>query len=428
MVTMLSTTSRTVHGITVRDHTLTVPWDRANPGESLEVFVRELSPDDSLPPLLFLQGGPGYAAPRPTTLDGWLAEALSDHRVFLLDQRGTGRSTRLDRFADPLLLDAAHLALLRAEHIVDDAEDLRRALGIERWDVLGQSFGGFCITTSLSRHPESIRYAYFTGGLPGIGNHADETYRATYRKLGERHRAFYDEVPFAQSRVREICHHLNNADERLPTGEHLSSRRFRTIGIELGRAAGFENLAALLDAPFHHVRGEKRLRGDTLAELSSRLSFEAAPLYAAVHETIYGGVVPGPTAWSAHCVREESEGFEENLDPVRDAQFFLTGEHVYPWQFEEDPALHAFQPAAEKLAAREWEGLYDEASISGSTAVCAAAVYRDDIYVPRELSLATAAVFRDMRVWQTAEHQHDGLRVDGAAIFRRLHGMVRSEA
>mgnify|MGYP000999599815 FL=1 len=60
--------------------------------------------------------------------------------------------------------------------------------------------------------------------------------------------------------------------------------------------------------------------------------------------------------------------------------------------------------------------------------MCAAAVYRDDIYVPRELSLATAAVFRDMRVWQTAEHQHDGLRVDGAAIFRRLHGMVRSEA
>lgn len=277
MAGMLSTTSRTVHGVTVRDHTLTVPWDRADPGERLEVFVRELSPDDSLPPLLFLQGGPGHAAPRPVTLDGWLAEALTDHRVFLLDQRGTGRSTRLDRFADPALLDAAHLSLLRVDHIVDDAEDLRRALGVERWDVLGQSFGGFCLTTYLSRHPESIRYAYFTGGLPGLDVHADETYRATYRKLGERHRAFHDRVPFADSRVREICHHLDNADERLPTGERLSSRRFRTIGVELGRAAGFENLAALLDAPFHHVRGEKRLRGDTLAELSSRLSFEAAP-------------------------------------------------------------------------------------------------------------------------------------------------------
>lgn len=422
---MLHTTSRTVHGITVRDHTLTVPWDRANPGETLEVFVRELSPDDSYQPLLFLQGGPGHAAPRPTTLDGWLAEALTDHRVFLLDQRGTGRSTRLDRRADPVLLDATHLALLRADHIVDDAEDLRRALGIEQWDVLGQSFGGFCLATYLSRHPEAIRYGYFTGGLPGIHNHADETYRATYAALARRHEQFHDTVPFADSRIREICHHLNNSDERLPTGERLSSRRFRMIGIELGRAAGFENLAALLDAPFHHVRGEKRLRGDTLAELSGRLSFEAAPLYAALHETIYGGTGPGPTAWSAHCVREETDGFEENLDPVRDTRFFLTGEHIYPWLFEEDPALHAFQPSAGELAAWEWEGLYDEMSISGAPAVCAAAVYRDDIFVPRELSLATAGIFRDMRLWQTSEHQHDGLRVDGAAIFRRLHRMVR---
>lgn len=421
----LRTDTHRAFGLTVREHIMTVPWNWESPGESLEVFAREYSADDSLPPLLFLQGGPGNPAPRPVELDGWLGEALHDHRVILLDQRGTGRSTRLDRFADPALLDAAHLALLRADSIVDDAEALREALGVDRWDILGQSFGGFCITTYLSRYPDSVRHAYFTGGLPAIDVHADEVYRATFARLATRHEAFYRTVPWAERCIREICHHLDNSDERMPTGERLSSRRFRTIGVELGRATGFHSLANLLDAPFHRVRGEKRLRGDVLAELGQRLSFEANPLYAVVHESIYGGNTPGPTAWAAQCVREEIEGFQDNLDPVRDERFYLTGEHVFPWQFEEDPALIPFRRAAEDLAQREWPRLYDETVLAEAPAVGAAAVYVDDIFVPLEHSLATAAHMRDLRPWITNEHQHDGLRVDGAAIFRRLHQMTR---
>ena len=46
------------------------------------------------PYLLFLQGGPGIEATRPTAPPtGWMARALRDYRVLLLDQRGTGRST-----------------------------------------------------------------------------------------------------------------------------------------------------------------------------------------------------------------------------------------------------------------------------------------------------------------------------------------------
>ncbi|MDO5668711.1 MAG: alpha/beta fold hydrolase [Corynebacterium sp.] len=387
----------------VRDHTLTTSW---YPGEDIEIFCRELSTDDSLPPLLYLQGGPGYPARVP--LDGWLGEAVKYHRVFLLDQRGTGRSTRLDRFADPALLDATHLAHLRATDIVADAEAFREHLGIERWDVLGQSFGGFCITTYLSQYPDAIRYAYLTGGLPGMVP-AEVTYRATYATLDARQRAFFADVSFAEDRIREICHHLENSDERLPTGERLSARRFCTIGIELGRGAGFETLAMLLDAPFHHIRGEKRLRGDTLAELSSMLSFEAAPLYAVIHETIYAGT----PNWAAHRICEEFAG------P-------LTGEHIFPWQFEEDPALRPFREVARDLAQREWDPGYNPAALGEATAVCAAAVYRDDIFVPRELSLDTAACFRDLRVWETADYQHNGLRVDGARILRHLMEMVRS--
>lgn len=397
-----------------RDHIITVPWDRRDPSlGTLDIFAREISLDDSLPYLLYLQGGPGFPSPRPLEIDGWLKAALRHYRVILLDQRGTGRSGRIDRFS---LLDARYLRLLGAPHIVDDAEDLRRALGVEQWDVLGQSFGGFCITSYLSRYPDAIAHAYFTGGLPATGCGIDDVYRATYTALKARHEAFLREFPWAGEQIRRVCERLDTGVEKLPTGEVLSSRRFRTIGIELGRQTGFAALAALLEEPFH---AGGHLRGDFLAELSARLSFESAPLYAVIHESIYGGLTPGATAWSAHRIREEFPEFAEGGT-------YLTGEHIYPWQFEEDPALRPFAAAAEELAAYEgWQQPYDPAVLGTSRAVCAAAVYSDDIFVPREQSLATAGHFADMRIWESAEHQHDGLRRDGEAIFTRLFELAR---
>lgn len=422
----LVTDSTTRFGHTFRDHTLTVPWNHDAPGATLDIFAREIIPPggEDLPTLLYLQGGPGFPAPRPTELSGWLGEALRNHRVILLDQRGTGHSGRIDRHGGPVTFD--RLTLLRADQIVADCETLRVQLGIRRWSLLGQSFGGFCITTYLSRYPEAVEYAYLTGGLPITTGHADELYRSTYRKLAARHEDFYRQVPWAQDRIREVCNHLDNSDEHLPTGERLSSRRFRTIGIELGRGAGPATLAYLLEEPFHRSNGEKRLRGDFLADVGARVSFEDAPLYALIHETIYGGTVPGATNWSAHRMREESPGFAEYLDP-RDAEpFYLTGEHIYPWQFEEDPALRPFAELAAQLAeTTDWPMPYDPAALAEAGATCAAAIYVDDIFVPIEHSLATAARFRDLRPHITNELQHDGLRREGAQLFRRLHELVR---
>lgn len=422
----LVTDTTTRFGHTFRDHTLTVPWNHHQPGAALDIFAREIVPPggEDLPVLLYLQGGPGSPAPRPVDLTGWLGEALRDHRVILLDQRGTGRSGRIDRNGTPVTFD--HLALLRADQIVADCEALRSQLGIRRWSLLGQSFGGFCITAYLSSHPESVDFAYLTGGLPITTGHADDLYRSTFRRLAERHAEFYREVPWAERRIREICHHLEGADERLPTGERLSARRFRTIGDELGRGAGFATLAYLLEEPFHRVDGEKRLRGDFLAEVGTRVSFERAPLYALIHETIYAGTAPGATDWSAHRMREEIPGFGEDIDPNSAEPFFLTGEHIFPWQFDEDPALRPFAEQAAQLAeSTDWPQLYDADVLGRAGATVAAAIYVDDIFVPLRHSLDTAAKFRDLRPFITNEYQHDGLRVDGAAIFRRLHRMAR---
>src|ERR687885_669459 len=86
-------------GLVLTEHEVSVPLDHAAPdGERITVFAREVADPDGRerPFLVFLQGGPGFEAPRPTRVPsspGWLDRALSEFRVLLLDQRGTGRST-----------------------------------------------------------------------------------------------------------------------------------------------------------------------------------------------------------------------------------------------------------------------------------------------------------------------------------------------
>lgn len=86
------------------------------------VFARVLG-EPKAPALLYLQGGPGFPAPRQRF--AWITHALKrGYQVVLLDQRGTGRSTRIDA-ATPELINAEVLARLRADEIVADAEELR---------------------------------------------------------------------------------------------------------------------------------------------------------------------------------------------------------------------------------------------------------------------------------------------------------------
>lgn len=407
--------------ITSIDHSLTVLWDPGRPDlGTLDIYARELHRNPDLPALLFLQGGPGNPAPRPTEIAGWIDYALNHYRVILLDQRGTGRSTRLDRYADPSLLDLSHLTRLGANFIVDDAEALRSHLGIAQWDVLGQSFGGFCLLNYLSRYPDSIRRGMFTGGLAATGATIDEVYASTFRHLQREHETFYAAYPGAEAMVRAICAHLDTYEEYLPTGERLTSRRFRTVGSELGQATGFASLAALLEAPFHRFAGTTRLRGDFLAAVGERVSFERAPLYAVVHEAIYGGV----TAWSAERVSRTVAGFAPDADPHTADRFYLTGEHIFPFQFDEDPALRPFRGLAHAIASHDFGTPHDSAALARADVPLAAAVYPRDIYVPVELSLATASSLPHIDVWMADHLHHDGIRRAGADVLRELLGRL----
>ena len=163
----------------------------------------------SLPAVLFLQGGPGFECSGPLEASGWLGEMVKEHRVFLMDQRGTGRSDSeivhptlnrdasghplsyprhwTDKNTSPAKAWAVHLKNFRADSIVKDAELFRKTvLGEDvKWTLLGQSFGGFCITTYLSFAPEGVKEALLTGGLPPLIDEPASALNA-YRKLFER--------------------------------------------------------------------------------------------------------------------------------------------------------------------------------------------------------------------------------------------------
>lgn len=444
----LTTTSTRRHGHTVHEYVLTAPLVHSTPDHptsdhrTIDIFAREYVPDggEDLPRLLFLQGGPGHGALRPTAptreIGGWLGEALKNYRVILFDQRGTGRSTPVDAATPDLLgRDAAeqaeYLTHLRADSIVEDAELLRTALGEGPWSLLGQSFGGFCITTYLSRRPEGIREAFFTGGLPGYAHdprtRIDDIYRATYAKTAVRNDRFYAQFPGMRQRVKDICRHLDTHDERLPTGERLTSHRFRLTGMELGRTGGFDTLAYLLDDPFHTVHGKVRLRTPFLLRACDQVRFADAPLYAVVHESIYA--MDRATAWSAARIGDTVAGFTDDTDAGdADTPVYLTGEHIRPWLFDEDPALRPWKDVAGLLAAKDdWTPLYDPAALEHAADAgirTAAAVYLDDMFVPFELSMETASHIGGLRPHVTNRWEHNGLGVDGAALFRTLRTLA----
>lgn len=138
-------------------------------------------------------------------------------------------------------------------------------------------------------------------------------------------------------------------------------RAFQALGLLLGSGSGSDTLHYLLEDAW--VRGSAGLElSDTfLTGAQSKLSFADAPLYAVLHESIYGqrSVDPGPTGWAAEQVRSEFPEFDaaralEDGAPVR-----FTGEMIYPWMFETDPALRPLQETADLLAKRtDWPDLY----------------------------------------------------------------------
>lgn len=413
--------------------------------EKITIFAREIvrNGQEKAPRLLYLEGGPGRAAPRPEPLTGWLDMLLNQYRVVLLDERGTGASHPLSA---PIItsvgsprLQAAYVSCFRQDSIVQDAESLRRALqGDEPWLALGQSFGSFCLTRYLAAAPEGLRGAIMLAGLPALQAELSDIHRHTWTLTEERNQRFFSRYPQDAKICQEIAAHLAEIPEYLPTGERLTPRRFRMLGNSLGWSYGLERVHHRLESPFQKIAGRKRLSPRFLQQVGARLAGGKEPLYWVLREFIYAR--PGhPTNWAAEKVRAEFPQFqladiaagaagERELAASLTSytgNFRFSGEQSFSWQGEEDPALRPLAPMMQELTScPNFPQLYDPAVLAENKVPALSWLYGDDMYVPLDLARESAQLIGKLRVIESPDFSHDAFMTQPQNMIPRLQNEI----
>lgn len=321
--------------------------------------------------------------------------------------------------------------------------------------LLGQSYGGFVMLTYLSLFPTSLDRCLFTFGLAPVLRSADQVYAATFSRMHERNRRFYDRYPGDQAKVLAIAHHLAAREAKgepvlLPSGGHLTVRRFQMSGLALGSADGMERLHFLLEDAWCEP-GED-LSTAFLHGVDTLHAFETNPIYWLLHESIYADGAGGATQWAAGRAQDawrtpadplaafrsaESQDTTDAQTPSLfdpafvlsqpDTPLYLTGEMVFDWMGEDFAGLRPLQRAAQLLAGKDdWTNLYDHRALADTQVPCAALVSYEDIYVERVFSEETARLLGpNCKVWVTNEFQHSGLRDCPARVFDTLMDMVK---
>jgi len=95
-------------------------------------------------PLLIINGGPGMNS---SGFEGLANKLASGNEVILYDQRGTGGSK----------LSVLDSTTINMKLMIGDIESLRQYMHIEKWIILGHSFGGMLASYYAVLHPEHIK-------------------------------------------------------------------------------------------------------------------------------------------------------------------------------------------------------------------------------------------------------------------------------
>ena len=102
-------------------------------------------------PCVFVHGGPGAGCEAIETLAGPMLE--QQFRMIYFDQRGSGRSASAPNQAYAL------------PRLVQDLEDLRQQLHLEKWVLLSHSFGGLIATAYARQYPQHVLGLVLTNSI-----------------------------------------------------------------------------------------------------------------------------------------------------------------------------------------------------------------------------------------------------------------------
>lgn len=190
------------------------------------------------PPVLFLHGGPGYNSHSFATLAGVRLEPGAS--LIYLDQRGCGRSER------PWNGDYA-LATL-----VDDLEALRKELGLERWVLMGHSFGGTLALEYAARFPGHVAGLVLVGAFSDAESSFGGWERALEERLSVRTAAAGEGAePGAHGRVMKALQGVDVA--AFFNGLQFHDDRFRQAQDAVDGQSGLRNTGELSNALFAGV-------------------------------------------------------------------------------------------------------------------------------------------------------------------------------
>ncbi|MGR3764351.1 alpha/beta hydrolase [Rossellomorea sp. NS-SX7] len=104
--------------------------------------------DKELPALLYLHRGPGESC---YDFSFHQSSRLKEHFYLIaIDQRGVCRSEAISE-GEPFGF----------QDLIEDCEAIRNELGIEKWSVLGHSFGGFLALAYVLQYPQHINKVLF---------------------------------------------------------------------------------------------------------------------------------------------------------------------------------------------------------------------------------------------------------------------------
>lgn len=108
--------------------------------------------DKKNPYLLILHGGPGFSA---HMFYSWGASLEKSLNVVYLDQRGCGESARY-KFKAQYMPKPQEIKDLTVANMVKDIEGVRAFLRVDRWVVLGQSWGGMLGLEYVAAFPNRV--------------------------------------------------------------------------------------------------------------------------------------------------------------------------------------------------------------------------------------------------------------------------------
>ena len=170
--------------------TLQVAENRKNPSRMIDLniaIVRTDSIKKKNDPVIMLAGGPGQAAVEtyPQVASGF-RHILKDRDIILVDQRGTGKSNPLKCHFDENLMEQiledeelyfselkkcvqamdADTRFYTTTESIKDLEQVRQALNIEKWNLIGISYGTRKALTYVKMFPDAIRSVILDGVVP----------------------------------------------------------------------------------------------------------------------------------------------------------------------------------------------------------------------------------------------------------------------